>query len=110
MLESTTDNVELELMLEAILKIYGYDFRHYAKASLRRRLSGFLEKCQLQNYSQLQEKLLRDRLLFDELLLELSITVTEMFRDPEFYRTFRKQVVPVLKTYPFIKIWHAGCA
>jgi len=106
----TESTVELNMLLETIERVYGYDFRHYAQASLKRRLAGFLTKCQLGSYVQLQEKLLHDKTLFSKLLLELSVTVTEMFRDPAFYLEFRKHVVPILKTYPFIKIWHAGCA
>lgn len=101
---------EMSGLLEALLKKYGYDFRHYAKASLKRRLAFFLEKNQLMDYAALQNQLLDNEHLFNELLLDFSITVTEMFRDPEFYAAFRKHVVPILKTYPFIKIWHAGCA
>jgi chemotaxis protein methyltransferase CheR len=104
------EQVEIDLLLEAILRVYGYDFRHYARASLKRRLEGFLKKKQCQHYSELQEQLIHHESIFNEFLLEMSITVTEMFRDPHFYVAFREKIVPVLKTYPFVKIWHAGCA
>ena len=105
-----TSDLEISLLLEAIFRKYGYDFREYSQAHIRRRimnsmaLSGFLD------VSQMQSKVLNDQLFASELLQDLSITVTEMFRDPFFYRSLRENVIPILKTYPFIKIWHAGCA
>ncbi|MCP4475554.1 MAG: protein-glutamate O-methyltransferase CheR [Gammaproteobacteria bacterium] len=102
--------LEIELLIEALHRCHGYDFKHYAKASLKRRLQHILEKAKLQNFSELLPKVLYDSDFFSEFLVELSVTATEMFRDPEFYIAFREKVVPVLKTYPFIKIWHAGCA
>lgn len=104
------EDIELQLLLEAIYIQYGYDFRDYARASVKRRLSHRLALSGLQSFSQLQHAVLRDRQLFEQITLDLSINVTEMFRDPSFYRTLRQEVVPVLKTYPFVKIWHAGCA
>lgn len=106
----STESVELDLLLESILRVYGYDFRHYARSSLKRRIKSFLEKKCVRNYSELQAILLHDRESFSQFLLEMSITVTDMFRDPLFYQSFRQLVVPVLKTYPYLKIWHAGCA
>ncbi|MDF1655323.1 MAG: protein-glutamate O-methyltransferase CheR [Coxiellaceae bacterium] len=104
------EEIEIDLMLDAVLRVYGYDFRHYARASLKRRVSNFLEKTKHNSYSRLQEALIRDPELFNKFLLDMSITVTEMFRDPHFYLALQKNVFPVLKTYPYIKIWHAGCA
>ncbi|MGQ9556618.1 MAG: CheR family methyltransferase [Desulfurispora sp.] len=104
------EDIELQLLLEAIYLQYGYDFRDYARASVKRRLSHRLVLSGLQSFSQLQHAVLRDRQLFEQITLDLSISVTEMFRDPSFYRALRQEVVPVLKTYPFVKIWHAGCA
>lgn len=104
------EDIELQLLLEAIYLQYGYDFRDYARASVKRRLSHRLALSGLQSFSQLQHAVLRDRQLFEQITLDLSISVTEMFRDPSFYRALRQEVVPVLKTYPFVKIWHAGCA
>jgi chemotaxis protein methyltransferase CheR len=103
-------NLEMDLLLDAIDKGYGYDFRHYARASLKRRLSSFMVDHKITSYLQLTEAILHDSLLFEEFLKHLSITVSEMFRDPRFYHSFRENVIPVLKTYPFIKIWSAGCA
>ncbi|MAZ44976.1 MAG: chemotaxis protein CheR [Legionellales bacterium] len=104
------DEIEIELLLEGILRVYGYDFRHYARSSLRRRLDSILNDLSLKNYSQLQELVLHDERVFNKFLLRMSITVTEMFRDPDFYQVFINDVIPVLKTYPYLKIWHAGCA
>ncbi len=104
------DEIELDLMLDGILKVYGYDFRHYARASLKRRVNNFMSNNKINNCSQLQEKLIHNEKMFNAFLLDLSITVTEMFRDPDFYMAVKKHVFPVLKTYPYIKIWHAGCA
>ncbi len=105
-----TQNIELQLLLQAIYLKYGYDFRNYAKASIRRRVEQFMRKENLISFSEMQHKVLYDVAFFDRLLLELSVNVTEMFRDPNFYRSFRHNVVPFLKKQPFLKIWHAGCA
>lgn len=110
MQQSDVEAIEIDLMLEAVLRVYGYDFRHYARASLKRRVSGFLNETQFSNYSQLQEALIRNEDLFNQFLLVMSITVTEMFRDPHFYKAVIQNIFPILKTYPYIKIWHAGCA
>jgi chemotaxis protein methyltransferase CheR len=102
--------VEAELLLEALYRVYGYDFRHYARASIRRRLwhRAMLEG--LRSISALQDRVLHDRECMERLLHDLSVTVTSMFRDPGFFRTFADLVVPVLRTYPFIRIWNAGCS
>ncbi len=104
------EQIETEILLEGIFRRWGYDFRNYAHASLKRRLKHRLGLSELDRLSELLPKILHDEEFFNLLLTDLSVTVTEMFRDPRFYVTFRKQVVPVLKTYPFLKIWHAGCA
>ncbi len=101
---------EIHLVVEAIRLSHGYDFRDYAKASLRRRLLHRMEMIGVDHLFDLIPRLIHDRAFFNDLLLDLSITVTEMFRDPCFYREFREHVIPVLRTYPFFKIWHAGCA
>jgi chemotaxis protein methyltransferase CheR len=103
-------NIELQLLLQAIYLKYGYDFRNYAKASVRRRVEHFMKKENLTNFAEAQHKTLYEVSFFERLLLELSVNVTEMFRDPNFYRSFRQNVVPFLKKQPFLKIWHAGCA
>jgi chemotaxis protein methyltransferase CheR len=102
--------IEIELLLTGIHKRYGYDFSHYSQASLVRRLERALTQANLSRFSELLDSLLHDEKRFDEFLKSMSVTVTAMFRDPAFYLGVRQQVVPVLKTYPFVKIWHAGCA
>ncbi|RLD74554.1 MAG: protein-glutamate O-methyltransferase CheR [Bacteroidetes bacterium] len=103
-------NIEIDLILEAIFNKYGYDFRNYSKAHVKRRLLNRLITSNLKSISEMQHKVLREPGFFEILLRDLSINVTEMFRDPSFYKALRKEVIPVLKTYPFIKIWHAGCS
>jgi chemotaxis protein methyltransferase CheR len=110
MREADVERVEIDLLLEGVRRRYGYDFQHYSFASLKRRLEHAREDARLTRYSELLDRVLHDEQAFDGVLRHLSITVTEMFRDPPFYRAVREQVVPLLKTYPFVKIWHAGCA
>ncbi len=105
-----TENIEIQLLLEAIHLKYGYDFRDYARASVKRRILRRRTMSGIKDLAELQHRVLYDREFFERLLLDLSINVTEMFRDPSFYLTLRQEVIPILKTYPFIKIWHAGCA
>lgn len=102
--------IECDLLLEAVYRVYGYDFRDYAEASIRRRIGNWLAGTAYGTVSEAQGRLLRDRSFFDEFVRGITINVSEMFRDPQFFRCLRSQVVPHLKTYPFVKIWHAGCA
>ncbi|WP_420488772.1 CheR family methyltransferase [Paenibacillus caui] len=102
--------IEIELLLEGVHQMYGYDFRNYALPSLKRRIWYSVQGENLRTISALQEKVLHDRSCFDRLVHNLSIPVTEMFRDPMLFRTFREKVVPILRTYPYIRIWHAGCS
>jgi chemotaxis protein methyltransferase CheR len=104
------EQIEVELLLEGIYQQYGFDFRSYAYASIKRRLWRRIEAEGLSTISGLQECVLHEPAMMEKLLLDLSINVTAMFRDPGFYRVFREQVVPTLRTYPFIRLWHAGCA
>ena len=104
------ERIEIELLLEAIFRHYGFDFRSYAYASIRRRLWRRIEAEGLTTISGLQDRILHEPALMERLLLDLSINVTAMFRDPSFYLAFRRKVVPLLRTYPFIRIWHAGCS
>lgn len=104
------DNIELDLLLEAIFKKYGYDFRNYAHSSLKRRVQGYLIKAGVNRISELIPKVLYDPKIFQGLLNEFSIQVTDMFRDTYIFRSLRVKVLPYLKTYPYFKIWHAGCA
>ena len=104
------EGIEVELLLEAVNRRYGFDFRHYAPASLRRRLWRRMRAERVETISGLQEKVLHDSGCMERLLLDLSINVTAMFRDPTFYAAFREKVVPLLQTYPFTRIWIAGCS
>ena len=103
-------DIEIKLLMEGVYQVYGYDFRDYAEASLRRRLIQWLSGSGFATLSLAQSQLLRDRTLFDSLLRGITVNVSEMFRDSVFFKAVRKHVVPHLKTYPFVRIWHAGCA
>jgi chemotaxis protein methyltransferase CheR len=104
------ETLEIELLLEAVHRRYGFDFREYAPASLKRRLWRRIHAEGLESVSGLQERVLHDPAVMEALLLDLSITVTAMFRDPSFYLAFREKVVPMLRTHPFARIWVAGCS
>src|SRR5213080_1342282 len=104
------EEIELSLLLEGVYRQYGFDFREYAPASLRRRVWRRIHAEGLTTVSALQDKLLHDPACMERLLLDLSINTTSMFRDPTFYVAFRQKVVPLLRTYPFVRIWHAGCS
>lgn len=103
-------DIELEVLLEAIFRKYQHDFRRYSRASLRRRLQQALQDMQFATLSQLQDRMLRDAVLFGRLLQYLTVQVSEMFRDPTYFRAIREHVVPVLQTYPSINVWVAGCS
>src|SRR5215210_3612298 len=107
---SDLERLEIELLLEGVYRHYGFDFRSYAYASIRRRLWKRVEGEGLSTVSELQARILHDPDAMERLLLDLSVNVTAMFRDPTFYKEFRDRVVPLLRTYPFIRIWHAGCS
>ena len=110
MRKEDSSELEISLLLEAFYHKYGYDFRQYSRAHIRRRIMSRMGLTGISDVALIQSKVLNDQTFAYELLQDLSITVTEMFRDQEFYKSVRKNVIPVLKTYPFIKIWHAGCA
>ncbi|MFC3607786.1 CheR family methyltransferase [Stutzerimonas tarimensis] len=102
--------IELKLLIEAIYLRYGYDFRDYSLASLRRRVTLALQQMKCESASQLQHRILYDAQLFMELLQYLTIPVSEMFRDPRYFAALREQVFPLLRTYPSLKVWIAGCS
>lgn len=111
-MDKTDENerIEFDLILQAIYQKYGFDFRNYSKASIRRRIRYRLAQSNLKTISEMQHKLLYDEKFFAALLLDLTINVTEMFRDPSFFKALRETVIPELKNQPFIKVWHAGCS
>src|SRR5207249_3577956 len=100
----------VRLFLEAIHARYGYDLRDYAPASMNRRVLAALAKSGLCHLGELQHRAIVEPDFFAGVLEDLTVRVTAMFRDPEFYRAFRSRVVPVLRTYPLLRIWHSGCA
>ena len=104
------EELELRLLLKAISNYYGHDFHDYAKASMIRRVHKHMEHVGVTQISGLIPLFLHNRDAFNEFVRNMSVVVTDMFRDPTFFLAIRKEVVPILKTYPFIKIWHAGCA
>jgi chemotaxis protein methyltransferase CheR len=104
------EDVEIDLLLEAIQRIYGLDFRNYARASLRRRLWRRATAEGRSSISGLQELVVHDPGCMERLRVDLSVAVTSMFRDPPFFLALREQVVPILETYPFVRVWVAGCA
>jgi chemotaxis protein methyltransferase CheR len=104
------DVAQIRGLLEAIHARYGYDLRSYARGSLTRRLQAALARWALPDLATLQHRALTDAAWFAELLESLLVNVSDLFRDPDFYAAFRREVVPVLRTYPQIRVWHAGCA
>jgi chemotaxis protein methyltransferase CheR len=104
------EQTEVDLLLETIYRRYGYDFRSYARASIERRTRQFLSGSGCASVSEMTAKVLHDREFFSRLAQYYSVPVTEMFRDPIVYRAVREKVVPLLKTWPHFKVWHAGCA
>jgi len=108
--ETENEVLELRLLQEAILMKYGYDFRDYSQASFKRRIQLRMTASGLSTVSEAIHHVLYDGEFFDALLNDLSVNVTEMFRDPDFFRAIREEVLPELAEQPFLKIWHAGCA
>ena len=103
-------DIEFKLLIDAIYHMYHYDFRGYAMASLRRRMRTAMSRFHCRTLSQLQDKVLHDATVFPTLLDFLTVQVSEMFRDPAYFLALREQVVPLLRTYPSLKVWVAGCS
>jgi chemotaxis protein methyltransferase CheR len=101
---------EIEALLHHIAAWYGYDFTGYSRASLRRRIDSFYTRGRHACFAEMQERLRTEPAYFTHFVEEITVNVTEMFRDPGFYTTLREHLLPVLATYPFIRIWHAGCS
>ncbi|WP_026732097.1 CheR family methyltransferase [Fischerella sp. PCC 9605] len=104
------EDIEIQLLLEGVYRYYGFDFRNYALSSLKRRIWKTVNAEGLTTISGLQEKVFHDPECLEKFLFNLSVNVTTMFRDPNFFLALRNKVIPILKTYPFIRIWHAGCS
>ncbi|SDM43497.1 chemotaxis protein methyltransferase CheR [Catalinimonas alkaloidigena] len=101
---------EVEALIFDIYQQYGYDFRGYARASIYRRVRRFLSNQPIASVDLLRQQVYHDPYFFERFLQEITVNVTEMFRDPSFFRALRTDVLPILSTYPFIKIWDAGCS
>lgn len=110
MVEQEVENLEVELLLEAIYRRHGYDFRGYARDVMSRRLSVARLKVGASSLGELQHRLLVDEQLFRVVLAQLTVRVSDIYRDPEFWLALRQRVVPTLRTYPTLKLWLAGCA
>ena len=107
---ATDTDIELHLLVDAIYLKYHYDFRRYATASLKRRLTAALARFNCETFSGLQSRVLHEPAIFPALLDFLTVPVSEMFRDPAYFRSLRATVVPLLRTYPSLRIWVAGCS
>ncbi|MFT4074517.1 MAG: CheR family methyltransferase [Asticcacaulis sp.] len=105
-----TEDIEIRLLLEAIFRKYHYDFRGYAMASIKRRLIQARDHFKCQTFSALQDMILHDAGMMMAMLPYLTVQVSELFRDPLYFKTIREKVVPHLKTYPSLKVWIAGCS
>lgn len=104
------EKIEIELLLQGLYSWCGYDYRNYSYNSIKRRVWHRIHAEKLSSITGLLEKVLHDPVCLKRLIADFSINVTEMFRDPDFFRNFRESVVPILRTYPTIRIWHAGCS
>ncbi len=104
------EDIEISLLLEGLYRAYGFDFREYSRASIKRRILDLMHGENLATVSAFQDRVLHDAACLNRFLLGLSVHATAMFRDPSFYLTFRKKVVPLLRTYPTVQIWVAGCS
>ena len=109
-MSTSTFDIELKLLVDAVYLKYHFDFRGYAAASLKRRMKAAMSRFGCESLSQLQDKLLNDPAVFTNLLDSLTVQVSEMFRDPEYFLALRTQVMPHLRTYPSLKVWVAGCS
>lgn len=110
MAAAALDDLEIELLFEGVFRHYGYDFREYARPSLKRRIQERVKAEGVRTVSGLQELVLHDPASMDRLVVGLSVNVSSMFRDPDFFLALHNKVIPLLRTYPYIRIWHAGCS
>src|SRR5688572_5688575 len=101
---------EVEIILDDLFSLYGYDFRNYSRASIKRRIHRLISNDRFLNFEEFRFKLKTDPEYFAHFIEQITVNVTEMFRDPSFYKTLRDFVLPLLATWPMIRIWHAGCS
>ena len=104
------EDIEIGLLLEGVYRAHGFDFRDYSRASIKRRILQLMRMEKLETVSSFQNRLLHDQTCLERFVLGLSVHATAMFRDPTFYSTFRRKAVPLLRTYPTVQIWVAGCS
>lgn len=104
------DDNEIDILLNDVVSLYGYDFSEYARASLSRRINRLFALDKFPSFAEFRYKVRTDADYFSRFVEEITVNVTEMFRDPSFYKALREEVLPVLATHPFIRIWHAGCS
>jgi chemotaxis protein methyltransferase CheR len=103
-------DAEVEYLLDDLQRVYGYDFTNYSKASIKRRINRLFSLDKFPSFAEFRYRLKTDEEYLKRFVEEITVNVTEMFRDPNFYQALRNDVLPVLATYPFIRIWHAGCS
>lgn len=103
-------DADMNMLLADISRLYGYDFTQYSKASLKRRLNRICMLEKFASFAELRYRIIHDAPYLSRFIEEVTVNVTEMFRDPSFYATLRHQILPVLGTYPFVRIWVAGCS
>ena len=106
----TIDEEELEILLNDLVEVYGYDFTDYSRASLKRRVNRLLQLDKFPSFAEFRYRVRKSPEYVKRFVEQITVNVTEMFRDPSFYKTLRLDILPVLSTYPFIRIWHAGCS
>jgi chemotaxis protein methyltransferase CheR len=109
-MENSVKDEELDLLLDELFRSYGYDFTNYARASLKRRVSRLMIIDRFPSFAELLYRIRQDPAYLTRMVEELTVNVTEMFRDPQVFKTIREEVLPILATHPFIRIWHAGCS
>ena len=109
-MSNSVEDIEIQLLLEALYQHYHYDFRHYTRASIKRRLIQARSKLGFTSFSAMQAQVLHDPAMLPRLLNYLTVQVSEMFRDPSYFRAIRETVIPHLRTYPSLKVWVAGCS
>lgn len=109
-METPVNDHQIDLMLTDLLDIYGYDFTDYSRASLSRRINRLYSIDHFKSFSEFRYQVRSDKTYFNRFIEQITVNVTEMFRDPSFFKALRQEVFPVLATYPFIRIWHAGCS
>ena len=108
--QEKVEDIEIRLLLEALYTRYHYDFRNYSMASIKRRLRQARDQLGFSNFSALQERVLHEPTMLPRLMRYLTVQVSEMFRDPGYFRAIREKVIPHLRTYPSLKVWVAGCS